>query len=169
MNLSKAASSTSDQYSTYALLRRLLVDEALGHWPRYAVALVLAAVVAGATALSVYLLGTIINAAYVDKNYHEIVAVGLLSMLIFVVRALATYGSAVMLSWIGNRIVADNQRRMFDKLLHENIGYFADRHSSEFVSRLTTGAAGRQSGDQHFGHGFRPRSDVADRSDHVSW
>ena len=26
-----------------------------------------------------------------------------------------------MLSRIGNRIVADNQRRMFDKLLHENI------------------------------------------------
>ena len=81
-----------------------------------------------------------INAAYVDKNYREIVVVGLLTMLIFVVKAAATYGSAVMLSWIGNRIVADNQRRMFDKLLHENIGYFADRHSSEFVSRLTTGA-----------------------------
>ena len=56
-------------------------------------------------------------------------------------KGLATYGSGVMLSWIGNRIVADNQRRMFDKLLHENIGYFAERHSSEFVARLTTGAA----------------------------
>ena len=61
-------------------------------------------------------------------------------MLIFVVKAFATYGSTVMLSWIGNRIVAENQRRFFDKLLHENIGFFADRHSSEFVSRLTTGA-----------------------------
>ena len=29
---------------------------------------------------------------------------------------------------------------MFDKLLHENIGFFADRHSSEFIARLTTGA-----------------------------
>ena len=82
-----------------------------------------------------------INAAYVDKNYHEIVLLGLLAMLIFVVKGLATYGSAVMLSWIGNRIVAENQRRIFDKLLHENIGFFADRHSSEFVARLTTGAA----------------------------
>ena len=46
-----------------------------------------------------------------------------------------------MLSRIGNRIIADNQRRMFDKLLQENIGFFADRHSSEFIARLTTGAA----------------------------
>jgi ATP-binding cassette subfamily B protein len=80
-----------------------------------------------------------VNAAD-DKNFREIVSFGLLTMVIFVVRGLATYGSSVVLSWIGNRIIAENQRRMFDKLLHENIGYFADRHSSEFVSRLTTGA-----------------------------
>jgi ATP-binding cassette subfamily B protein len=29
---------------------------------------------------------------------------------------------------------------MFDKLLHESIGYFADHHSSEFIARLSTGA-----------------------------
>jgi ATP-binding cassette, subfamily B, bacterial MsbA len=140
MNLSKAASSETDKYSARVLLRRLLVDEALGHWPRYAVALALSAVVAGATALSAYLLGSIINAAYDNKNFHQIVAIGLLMMLISVIRAFATYGSAVMLSWIGNRIIAENQRRFFDKLLHENIGYFADRHSTEFVSRLAAGA-----------------------------
>jgi ATP-binding cassette, subfamily B, bacterial MsbA len=140
MNLSKAASSETDKYSARILLRRLLVDEALGHWPRYAVALALSAVVAGATALSAYLLGSIINAAYDNKNFHQIVAIGLLMMLISVIRAAATYGSAVMLSWIGNRIIAENQRRFFDKLLHENIGYFADRHSTEFVSRLAAGA-----------------------------
>jgi len=60
---------------------------------------------------------------------------------VFATKGLATYGAAVLLNYIGNSIVANNQRRMFDKLLHENIGYFADRHSSEFISRLTTGAA----------------------------
>ncbi len=132
---------SSDKYRTFPLLRRLLVDEALGHWPRYAAAVAMMAIVAGCTAVSAYLLGTMINAAYVNKNYREIVALGLLAMTIFVVKALATYGSAVWLSWIGNRIVADNQQRMFDKLLQEDIGFFADRHSSEFIVRLSTGAA----------------------------
>jgi ATP-binding cassette, subfamily B, bacterial MsbA len=130
----------ADKHSTYALLRRLLVDEALGYWPRYALAVVLMIIVAGATALSAYLLGTMINAAYVEKNYREIVALGLFAMLIFTVKAAATYGSSVTLSWVGNSIVAANQRRMFDKLMNEDVGYFAERHSSEFIARLTTGA-----------------------------
>ena len=104
MNVSKAV--VSDKYPTLPLLRRLVVDEALVHWPRYVAALVLMAIMAGATAFSAYLLGTMINAAYVEKNYHEIVAIGVAAMLIFVVKAFATYGSAVMVSWIGNRIVA---------------------------------------------------------------
>jgi ATP-binding cassette, subfamily B, bacterial MsbA len=138
MRFFRAAS--SDKYATYPLLRRLLVDEALGHWPRYASAGALMAVVAGTTAFSAYLLGTMINVAYVAKNYREIVAFGILAMLVFTVRGLATYGSSVVLSWIGNRIRAENQERMFDKLLQENIGFFADRHTSEFIARLTTGA-----------------------------
>src|ERR1700730_11807237 len=132
---------TAENYSTYVLVRRLLVDEALGHWPRYAVAFVLMAIAAGATALTAYLLGSMTNEAYVNRNYHGIVVIGLIAMVIFLVKGFATYGSPVMLSWIGNHIIADNQRRMFDKLLQQNIGFFADRHSSEFIARLTTGAA----------------------------
>ena len=65
--------------------------------------------------------------------------VSLAAIGIFTAKGFAAYGGAVTLSRIGNRIIAENQRRMFDKLLHENIGFFADRHSSEFIARLTTG------------------------------
>ncbi len=138
MRLFKAAS--PDKYAAYPLLKRLVVTEAFSHWPRYLGAFALMAVFAGATALSAYLLGTMVNVAYIEKNYHEIVVLGLFAMLIFAVKGAATYGSAVTLSWIGNSIIAENQRRMFDKLLHQNIEYFADRHSSEFIARLSTGA-----------------------------
>jgi ATP-binding cassette, subfamily B, bacterial MsbA len=131
---------SADDYSTVALVRRLLVDEAWVHWPRYAVAFLLMCVAAAGTALSAYLLGTMTNAAYVDRNFHLILVIGLLAVVMFTAKGLAAYGSAVMLSRIGNRIIADNQRRLFDKLLRENMGFFADRHSSEFIARLTTGA-----------------------------
>jgi ATP-binding cassette, subfamily B, bacterial MsbA len=134
-------SEVPDDYTTYGLVRRLLVDEALAHWPRYALAFTLMGVSAAGTALTAYLLGTMTNEAYVHRNYHGIVVIGLIAMVIFAVKGFATYGGTVTLSWIGNRIIADNQRRMFDKLLHQNIGFFADRHSSEFIARLTTGAA----------------------------
>src|ERR1700722_16129137 len=136
-----ATAAASDEYSTTSLVRRLLVDEALTHWPRYAIAFVLMGVAAAATALTAYLLGSMTNEAYVNRNYHGIVVIGLIAMVIFIVKGFATYGSTVLLSWIGNSIIAENQRRLFDKLLQQDIGFFADRHSSEFIARLTTGAA----------------------------
>ena len=131
----------SEDCSTSVLVRRLLVDEALGYWPRYAIAFVLMGIAAGATALTAYLLGTMMNEAYVNHNFHGIVVIGVIAVVIFATKGFATYGAAVMLSRIGNSIVANNQRRLFDKLLQQNIGFFADRHSSEFIARLTTGAA----------------------------
>ena len=139
--MTAVTANSSDDYSTVALVRRLLLDEALEYWPRYVVAFVLMGIAAAATALTAYLLGTMTNEAYVSHNFHGIVVIGLIAMVIFAAKGFATYGSAVMLSWIGNSIIASNQRRLFDKLLHEDIGFFADRHSSEFIARLTTGAA----------------------------
>ena len=132
---------SADKYSTRILVRRLLVDEALRHWRLYAFGLVLMAIAAATTALTAYLLGTVVNETYVNKNFHMVVVIALVAMAMFTAKGFATYGSAVTLSRIGNWIIADNQRRMFDKLLQQNIGFFADRHSSEFIARLTTGAA----------------------------
>jgi subfamily B ATP-binding cassette protein MsbA len=131
----------ADPYSTRILVRRLLLDEALKHWPRYAYAFALMAVAAAATALIAYLLGTVVNETYVNKNFSMVLVTALIAMAIFTVKGFATYGAAVTLSRIGNGIIADNQRRMFDRLLQQDIGFFADRHSSEFIARLTTGAA----------------------------
>jgi ATP-binding cassette subfamily B protein len=61
-------------------------------------------------------------------------------MAIFAVKGAATYGHAVILSRIGNRIIAENQQRMFDRLMRQSLGFFAARHSSEFLARLSTGA-----------------------------
>ncbi len=134
-----APTADSDKYSTGILVRRLLMDVALTHWRLYAIGFALMLVAAAATAATAYLLGTMINETVVTHNFRGIVFVSLAAMGIFTAKGFAAYGGAVTLSRIGNRIIAENQRRMFDKLLHENIGFFADRHSSEFIARLTTG------------------------------
>src|ERR1700683_4288538 len=112
-----AAADSTDKYSTVVLVRRLLIDEALGHWRLYAIALPMMLVVAGATALPAYLIGTMTNEAVVKYNFHGVVLIAVAFIGIFAAKGFATYASAVTLSRIGNRIVADNQRRLFDKLL----------------------------------------------------
>jgi len=131
----------ADPNSTASLIRRLLMEQAAGQWRRYALAFGLMGIAAASTALGAYLIGDVINQAYVHKNLPGIIILALVTAVIFMIKAMATYGQALTLARIGNRIVADNQRRMFARLLQHNIGFFADRHSSEFMARLTTGAA----------------------------
>ena len=129
------------RYRVTALIRRLFLEQGLVHWRRYTIAFILMGVAAGATAISAYLIGTVINEAYVNRNVAGIITLGFITVAVFTTKGVATYGHSVMLSRIGNRIVADNQRAVFAKLLNEGIGFFSDRHSTEFIMRLSQGAA----------------------------
>ena len=144
MNEHILPSAEDGRYGAYVLVRRLLAEQGMRHWRRYLVAFVLMAVAAGATAASAYLIGTVINEAYINRNFPGIVFLGGVTVALFASKGLATYGFSVMLSRIGNRIVADNQRAVFAKLLQEGLGFFSDRHSTEFIARLSAGAQAAQ-------------------------
>jgi len=92
---------------------------------------------AACTALSAYLFRDVINAAYVQRNFGLIIGFSAVVLLLFTIRGATVYGQAVMMSRIANRIVADNQRSVFRKLLQENLAFYSDRHSSEFIARLS--------------------------------
>ncbi len=141
MNDHTLPSADDERYGTFALIRRLLTEQGLVHWRKYALGFTLMAVSAGCTAFSAYLIGNVINEAYVNKSLAGIFILGGVTVALFATKGVATYGHSVLLSQIGNRIVADNQRAVFAKLLNEGIGFFSNRHSTEFIARLTAGAA----------------------------
>jgi subfamily B ATP-binding cassette protein MsbA len=127
--------------SALVVIRRLVVEFGLVQWRRYALAFGLMGVAAACTAIPVYLVGDLINMANVHHNFRGVVALGLGAACIFAIKGAATYGQTVILSRIANHIIAENQRRLFSKLLNESIGFFANRHSSEFAARLMAGAS----------------------------
>src|ERR1700716_3100765 len=131
---------TDDPYGALILIRRLVMEQGAAYWRRYLLAFVLMGVSAGATAGSSYLLGEVINQAYVDKNVRGIAILSLVTIAIFIIKGAATYGHSVILSQISNAILANNQRRLFAKLMSESVAFFSERHSSEFLARLTSGA-----------------------------
>ena len=131
---------TDDPYGAAILIRRLVMEQGMVHWRRYLTAFLLMGVAAGATAGSAYILGQVINQAYVDKNIPGIVILSGVSVLLLAIKGVATYGHTVILSKISNAILANNQRRLFAKLMSESIGFYSQRHSSEFLARLTAGA-----------------------------
>lgn len=131
---------TDDPYGAAILIRRLITEQGAAYWRRYLLAFALMAVSAATTAGSAYLLGQVINQAYVEKNVRGIAILSGVTVLIFILKGAATYGHQVILSKISNAILANNQRRLFAKLMRENVAFFSERHSSEFLARLTAGA-----------------------------
>ena len=131
---------TDDPYGAAILIRRLIMEQGAVYWRRYLMAFALMAVSAATTAGSAYLLGEVINQAYVDKNVRGIAILSGVTVLIFILKGAATYGHQVILSKISNAILANNQRQLFSKLMSESIAFFSERHSSEFLARLTAGA-----------------------------
>src|SRR5579864_4026473 len=131
---------TDDPYGAAVLIRRLIMEQGLVYWRRYLLAFSLMAVSAATTAGSAWLLGQVINQAYVDKNVRGIAILSGVTVVIFIIKGAATYGHQVILSKISNAILANNQRALFAKLMNESVGFFSARHSSEFLARLTAGA-----------------------------
>ena len=129
-----------DENDTLALIRRLLVEEGASRWRSYTLSFVLSGIAAGCTALTAYLMGTVINAVYIDKNFSALYLLCIVTIVLFTVKGLSSFGQMVVLARTGNDIVAEMHKRMFDKILCENISYFADTHSSETMMRVTYGA-----------------------------
>ena len=141
MNEQTLPKTADEKHGVYPLIRRLLTEQGLLHWRTYAVAFTLMGISAGCTAASAYLIGDVINQAYVNRSLSGILVLGCITIVLFTTKGIATYGHSVLLSRIGNRIVADNQRAVFAKLLSEGLSFFSERHSTEFIARLTAGAA----------------------------
>ena len=62
-------------------------------------------------------------------------------VVIFTVKGIAGYFSEILLGRIGNRLVAQTQRRMFDHLFKVDVGFFQSHSSSDLITRISHNAA----------------------------
>nr|WP_177409396.1 ABC transporter transmembrane domain-containing protein [Pseudomonas sp. QTF5] len=58
-------------------------------------------------------------------------------MLLVIGLAIGTFARFYLVSWIGERVVADIRRRVFNHLVYLHPGFYEDNRSSEIQSRLT--------------------------------
>ncbi len=128
--------------SSVPVLWRLLREFGREHVPGYLCAALLLGLISFANISVAWLLRPVLNGMTTAQTISPMGLLALEALLLFTLRGAATFGSQIVLSRIGNRIVATAQQRVFDRLLKQNIGYFQDRHSSEFVARLAFAANG---------------------------
>jgi ATP-binding cassette, subfamily B, bacterial MsbA len=118
-----------------ALFKRLLTDQGFRHWKGYVLSFAMLAVVALTTALSAWIIGSVVNNVFVNKDVAAVWGITLAIVVIYTVKGLATYSNQVTLSRIANSIVADIQKRIFDQMLRMKIASYSKSHSTEFIAR----------------------------------
>jgi ATP-binding cassette, subfamily B, bacterial MsbA len=118
-----------------AILRRLLSDQGFKHWKGYVFAFAMMGLIALTTSLSAWIIGRIVDKIFVGRDLAAVWEITAAIVVIYTVKGLATYGQQVVMSRIGNNIVADVQRRIFDQMLRMKVSYYSRAHSSEFIAR----------------------------------
>lgn len=124
-----------------AMIFRLLAEHGRPNIAAYVAAVLLMATSAAATALSAYLLKPVLNHMVEANGIGELEILSVSIAGLFLVRGLVTYCYLVLLARTGNRIVASVQAKLFAHLLTQDMAFFQDRHSGEFMSRLAIAAA----------------------------
>ncbi|HEV2956194.1 MAG TPA: ABC transporter ATP-binding protein, partial [Xanthobacteraceae bacterium] len=76
----------ADPAGALALVRRLLLEHAAGRWKRYGLAFALMAVTSACTVIPAYLIKYFVNETYIGRNFLAIVAVGLATMVLYMLK-----------------------------------------------------------------------------------
>lgn len=120
---------------------RLFLSDGTKHWKGYAVAFSFMGLMAAATGGMAYLMKGAVDSIFVNPTAQAIWAVALVMMFLSMTKGISAYAQNVAMARVGNRIVADNQKRIFDRLLGKEVSYYGQHHTADITMRFTMGAA----------------------------
>lgn len=123
-----------------SLLWRLLSENMPEHKGKYAAAIVAMILVAATTALSAWVMGEIVDAMTDRQNSNRVFWVAASVALIFMAKGVASFAQTVLMASAGNRIVAQTQSQLFERLLGQGIAFFNTTESSDLLLRVTQSA-----------------------------
>ena len=128
-----------------SLISRLLREGMNEQGWLYAIAIFAMLVVALTSAATAWVMQRIIDALGHPENHAGVAMVSITVMVIFIVKGIANYTQVVFMSRAGNRIVARQQIRLYQKLMRQGVGFFNINESSDLLMRVTQSAQAARS------------------------
>ena len=122
--------------NTRFLVSRLFKDHVRHQLGWLIFALLLMVVVAATTASLAFLMETILDDVFTARDKTSLYIAATTVMGLFLLKGLATYGQTVIMSLVGQRILADIQKRMFRHLTYADLSFFQSRSSGELIAHF---------------------------------
>lgn len=122
------------------MLARLFRENFRKHASLYVVSILAMLVVAMMTSLSAWIMRDIVDSVYLKRDFSVVLTIATAVASIFAVKGVATFIQSYYLSKAGNSIVAEQQNKIYERLLRQGVSYFGQMPSSELLVRVTHNA-----------------------------
>jgi ATP-binding cassette, subfamily B, bacterial MsbA len=124
-----------------ALVWRLARDFMRPHFPRIVLAFLLMGLAAASTAGRAWLMEPVLDRIFVAREGSLLLLIAGGALVLALVKGLADYGEAVLMTRVGQRVIADVQIALFARLMRADLAFFHAHPSGTLVSRFTSDAA----------------------------
>ncbi len=123
--------------ATYPLVRRVVRDYIRQHVGRLVVAVICMLIVAATTAAMAQVTEPLVNQIFEDRDKAALYVLAVAIVVIFTAKGFAAFGQGVLMSHIGNRVVAEIQENLFRKLMDMDLAYYNNTSPGTMISRFT--------------------------------
>ena len=123
--------------STRTLLARLVRQYLRPYlWPLIPAVLCMIVAAAGDGILA-YLMKPVLDDLFINHDRDMLILIPVLVIAVTVLKSAAAYGQVVLMGFIGLRIIADLQTKLFGHVIRFDLAFFHDTASGKLVSRMT--------------------------------
>ena len=123
--------------STIFLLGRLWHDAIRRYVGWIGLAVVFMIITAAATSFTAYLMKPVIDDVFVKQDEARLWVVAFMVLGTFLAKSIASYAQAMLMHFVGLRIISDMQNRLFNHLSQMDLAFFNRHATGTLVSRFT--------------------------------
>jgi ATP-binding cassette, subfamily B, bacterial MsbA len=127
-------------HRTLPLVLRLVRDFVRPYIGRMALAFLCMGLMAGATAANAWLMQPMLDRVFVAHDERLLLVIPLAVIVLALVKGVTNYWQAVLMTTVGQRVVADIQLALFARLMRADIAYFHANPTGTLISRFTNDA-----------------------------
>jgi len=120
------------------LIRRLLKEHLRPYRAKVLFAMLCMLIVAAATATNAWMMQSALDHIFIQKDRDMLLIIPLAVFCVGLVGATANYGNLVTMRFVGQRLVADIQKRLFSHLMRADLSLFHHESAGRLISRFTS-------------------------------
>ncbi|MBI1206525.1 MAG: ATP-binding cassette domain-containing protein [Azospirillum sp.] len=121
---------------SWTLVRRLVVGYVAPHRNRLVVAMLFMGVAAATTGAMARLMEPVMDGVFQQRDRSLVLPVAGMVFLAFLLRGIADFVHSVQMNHVGQRIVADLQRDLYDHLICADLAFFHATSAGHLISRV---------------------------------